>query len=494
MFSLIITVIAIALVAALALATLYYGGPIFNEGAERAQAAKLSAQGQQIMGAMELYRAEKGVYPQSLNDLVADEYLKSIPVAQAEEAKALASAFAASTTWTLSSPGQPVIVLKPVSLATCKAYNQANVGVSGVLQQAHSTKLKQCVGTDVNNLMIIQPKAAADLIYVSTDPAAVVQIGAVLNTPIPTLADTTPNGWLDLVGGPVLSYFGTDGVTPLASLTFGDTETGATSAAATVLVKNTGASAFNFAAQSATIGAPFQILDNTCSGALAAGTSCVVSVTFSPAAAQAYSGPAYALQLASTNSGTRTFAVSGTGISTLSAADCLVAPGSSNIVFNGSDPYFKPSGSAYLVNQCARPLEVIATEDWYSPVVWGFSGYSASRDGTSTYLPTFSFGGSPSPTIQGAGALTLTVTTNIFGGALGDFTFKTGTEDSTVPNGNGSTITTSASSLNLYVEIEREANYAVQYANYMDLQVRFADEPASPYVSKTMTFSGALAP
>jgi hypothetical protein len=332
MFSLIITVIAIALVAALALATLYYGGPIFNEGAERAQAAKLASQGQQIMGAMELYHAEKGVYPQSLNDLVADEYLKSIPVAQAEEAKALASAFAATTTWTLSSPGQPVIVLKPVSLATCKAYNQANVGVSGVLQQAHSTKLKQCVGTDVNNLMIIQPKAAADLIYVSTDPAAVVQIGAVLNTPIPTLADTTPNGWLDLVGGPVLSYFGTDGVTPLASLTFGDTETGATSAAATVLVKNTGASAFNFAAQSATIGAPFQILDNTCSGALAAGTSCVVSVTFSPALAQAYSGPAYALQLASTNSGTRTFAVSGTGIAAPVGGGTVVAVTQLNLV------------------------------------------------------------------------------------------------------------------------------------------------------------------
>lgn len=54
MFSLIITVIAIARVAALALATLYYGGPIFNQGAERAQATKIVAQGQQILGALDL--------------------------------------------------------------------------------------------------------------------------------------------------------------------------------------------------------------------------------------------------------------------------------------------------------------------------------------------------------------------------------------------------------------------------------------------------------
>ena len=41
MFSLIVTIIAIALVAALALATLYYGGSAFNQSSAKAQAAKL---------------------------------------------------------------------------------------------------------------------------------------------------------------------------------------------------------------------------------------------------------------------------------------------------------------------------------------------------------------------------------------------------------------------------------------------------------------------
>lgn len=44
MFSLIITIISIALVAALALATLYYGGDAFRDGHAAAQASKLKAQ------------------------------------------------------------------------------------------------------------------------------------------------------------------------------------------------------------------------------------------------------------------------------------------------------------------------------------------------------------------------------------------------------------------------------------------------------------------
>jgi type II secretory pathway pseudopilin PulG len=311
MFSLIITVIAIALVAALALATLYYGGPIFNAGAERAQAAKLSAQGQQIMGAMELYRAEKGVYPQSLNDLVADEYLKSIPVAQAEEAKALASAFAASTTWTLSSPGQPVIVLKPVSLATCKAYNQANVGMSGVLQQAHSTKLKQCVGTDVNNLMIIQPKAAADLIYVSTDPAAVVQIGAVLNTPIPTLADTTTNGWLDL--GAVTPPTASSAVLSSTSFAFGSISAGEGAIPQMLTVTNGGTAPTTLAATAAIVPAPFVVTGTTCNGTtLAPNASCTVDVSFSPSVEGSYSGASYVMSIVGASGTLGTVSLNGT--------------------------------------------------------------------------------------------------------------------------------------------------------------------------------------
>lgn len=67
MFSLIITIISIALVAALALATLYYGGAAFNKGSAGAQAARLINEGQQINGAVQVLKAD-----QAANSVVGD--------------------------------------------------------------------------------------------------------------------------------------------------------------------------------------------------------------------------------------------------------------------------------------------------------------------------------------------------------------------------------------------------------------------------------------
>lgn len=305
MFSLIITLIAIALVAALALATLYYGGPVFNEGSERALAAKLDAQGQQIMGALELYNAEMGHYPATLEDLVSTNYLKAIPTAAAEQA-VMAAAYAATGTWSLSSPGQPVIVMKPVSLATCQAFNKSNLGVSGVLQQAHSTKLKQCIGTDVNNLMIIQPKAASDLIYVSTDPSAVVQIGNVLTTPVPPISDISNNGWLNTQSSPLTYTLGYS----TSTLNFGAIEIGATSAPQAVTITNTGTGTLTIAGVEAS--PPFATGSSDCAS-LAPGATCFVQVTFSPLAAQEYAGASYSLAVASPTGPMATLPLTGSG-------------------------------------------------------------------------------------------------------------------------------------------------------------------------------------
>ena len=57
MFSLIITIISIALVAALALATLYYGGDAFNQGRAGADASRLINEGQQVNAAVALAAA-----------------------------------------------------------------------------------------------------------------------------------------------------------------------------------------------------------------------------------------------------------------------------------------------------------------------------------------------------------------------------------------------------------------------------------------------------
>ena len=79
MFSLIITIVSIALVTALALATIYYGGSSFKQGSASAQAAQSINEGQQIEGASQVYAATTGTAAASLNDLIASNYLTSVP-------------------------------------------------------------------------------------------------------------------------------------------------------------------------------------------------------------------------------------------------------------------------------------------------------------------------------------------------------------------------------------------------------------------------------
>lgn len=75
MYSLIITIIAIALVGALAAVSMYYGGPILNQYNDRARAARLVSEGTQVRGAAELYRVEKGQPAEKLDELIGSKYL-----------------------------------------------------------------------------------------------------------------------------------------------------------------------------------------------------------------------------------------------------------------------------------------------------------------------------------------------------------------------------------------------------------------------------------
>lgn len=81
MFSLIITIISIALVAALAVATIYYGGDAFNQGSSKAKASTVINQAQQIAGANTLYKSDKGSFTDSLSALQTGKYLASVPTA-----------------------------------------------------------------------------------------------------------------------------------------------------------------------------------------------------------------------------------------------------------------------------------------------------------------------------------------------------------------------------------------------------------------------------
>lgn len=79
MFSLIITIISIALVVALVAATMYHGGDVLSEGRSEADAAGLVAGAQQITGAAAMHLALEGQAAADIDALVTAKYLSSVP-------------------------------------------------------------------------------------------------------------------------------------------------------------------------------------------------------------------------------------------------------------------------------------------------------------------------------------------------------------------------------------------------------------------------------
>lgn len=76
MFNLIITLVSIGLVAALALATLFYGGDIFKSAKEGAEVSRLMSESSQIRAAASAHAARESSAANTVQELVDKEYLK----------------------------------------------------------------------------------------------------------------------------------------------------------------------------------------------------------------------------------------------------------------------------------------------------------------------------------------------------------------------------------------------------------------------------------
>jgi hypothetical protein len=122
MFSLIITIISIALVAALAVATIYYGGSAFTQGTAKASASAFVAAGQQVNGALTLFANDNGgARATDVAALVAGKYLAAAPSV---------SGSALTTTPTAT-------IATAVPAAVCAAINASgNVGTQPTNQAA----------------------------------------------------------------------------------------------------------------------------------------------------------------------------------------------------------------------------------------------------------------------------------------------------------------------------------------------------------------------
>ena len=118
MFSLIISIIAIALVAALALASIYYGGDAFQEGTAKAEASTIVNQGQQIQAAVTMSEIDEKPVTNLQTDLVAvtPSYLKEVPGVRDEN-------------WELT-PTNDFLIMQVNSLKICQYVEAAFDGVA----------------------------------------------------------------------------------------------------------------------------------------------------------------------------------------------------------------------------------------------------------------------------------------------------------------------------------------------------------------------------
>jgi len=137
MFQLIVAVISIALVAALAIASIYYGGSAFSSSSLRANVVTLVNAGQQISGAQALYKTDYGVAGTMVQLKESANYLSSEP----GKSPIVKKVDGVSVDWTLATvSGSPVAQIGIVD-------NADNSVCAEVLRQAGSNGQFFCEGT-----------------------------------------------------------------------------------------------------------------------------------------------------------------------------------------------------------------------------------------------------------------------------------------------------------------------------------------------------------
>ena len=143
MFSLIITIISIALVAALAVATIYYGGSAFTQGSSKAAAATMVSQAQQIAGAVVLFENDNpGTLP-TVADLVGTStttsYLSTLPVVPTVAGGGAWAITATATGFSVTLAGVPATVCNYAGASNGAQYYCNATGLAGGAAVAAAT-------------------------------------------------------------------------------------------------------------------------------------------------------------------------------------------------------------------------------------------------------------------------------------------------------------------------------------------------------------------
>lgn len=298
MFSLIITILSIAMVVAMVALGGYYGGSSVLAAQNQATAVRLKSEESQIMGAVDIFQADKGRYPNDLQELYSAGYLNSIPsgwVAQLWPARGfefISAAYAQDNSggWSTPVQGQPIFTTTAnIPLEVCSHYNFISRGDDGILKQPFESQAAQCYGSE-NAYRILVRKAGA----IAWMPSAVtpdeVQVGGLPEKNTKDLWwDKKPSGDIKADIDPSKSLFAELTLLPGTDESFGDLQIGQETISAARSIRNKG----NIPAQSVAVTVPegFQVVNSSCGSSLEPGESCSFAVKFTPTQAKGYSGP-----------------------------------------------------------------------------------------------------------------------------------------------------------------------------------------------------------
>lgn len=142
MFSLIITVISIALVAVLAVASIYYGGSAMSQGTAKANASTLVNHGQQLNGANAMFKNDNGGSDAGgITALVTAQYLSAAPVPPAFVVESDSAGVA--DTWTINGS---VFEVNIVSAETCAQVQKQAVADTSIPSAYPSAQTFGCYG------------------------------------------------------------------------------------------------------------------------------------------------------------------------------------------------------------------------------------------------------------------------------------------------------------------------------------------------------------
>ena len=294
MFSLIITIISVALVAALALATLYYGGDAYEAGQAKAEAAKLRNQGQQLVAAAEFYYLQKGEWPETIQKMVEDGFLTTVPVAQRT---AIQEALAGKA-WVMPVARQPLFTFDEVTAEVCSTLNQDSYGLKGILPKLQPGYMHQCFGPTKNDLLVVVGRGSLPDLVAAVNEGLLVPEN-VSSDPIPDPSDTAawtvpPGGESTDAGGSTPTDPSIPDIEPVpdtvlltpTALVFGEVATNTTERLV-LAVTNGFATSVSLSSPGVSGDVGFSVDSTTCSTSLAAGATCTVTVAYSPTAVAA---------------------------------------------------------------------------------------------------------------------------------------------------------------------------------------------------------------